>query len=225
MQCYTKSLYYVLGEEKMTTLPKFIMKAALLCLLFAPVGCATLAVTDKKELAPAGAKQEVNLGIQASGDRLREVLKNPEGSVVKSATGTLFDKITLLPPDARFQQPSEVLAAHGTDYILSVGIGDISVMGDLNPLWFVSLPILFFKIYAPIVTFEPTVSLDVTLRDARSGAILIQKQVSETSSDHYSPSNPSEKVRNLISLTINNSLVSILRETQTSIAAARQGKR
>jgi len=151
-------------------------------------------------------------------------LQSPDGSVVKSATGTLFEKVTLLPPDSRFQQPAEVMAAYGTDYILSVGIGDISVMGDLNPYWFASIPLLFFKVYAPIVTFEPTVSLDVTLRDARSGSILMQKQVSESSSDHYSPSNPSDKVRGLISLTINNALVSIMRESQTSIAAARQGK-
>ncbi len=207
----------------MMTLSRCFLRVALLFLLVAASGCATLHVTDRKELEPAGARQGVNLGIQASGDRLREVLN--EGSVVKGATGPMFDKITLLPPDSRFQQPADVLAAHGTDYILSVGIGDISVTGDLNPYWFASLPILFFKIYAPIVTFEPTVSLDVTLRDARSGAILIQKQVSESSSDHYSPSNPSEKVRGLISLTINNALVSILRETQTSIAASRQGTR
>lgn len=207
----------------MITLSRCFMKIALLCLLFAASGCATLNVTDMKALAPAGARQGVNLGIQASGDRLREVLN--EGSVIKRATGTMFDKVTLLPPDTRFQQPADVLAAHGTDYILSIGIGDISVTGDLNPYWFASLPILFFKVYAPIVTFEPTVSLDVTLRDARSGSILIQKQVSESSSDHYSPSNPSEKVRGLISLTINNALVSIMRETQTKIAAARQGTR
>jgi len=208
----------------MTTLHKCFITITLLGLLMAVSGCATLDVTPKKELTPAGARQAVNLGIQASGDRLREVLQAPDGSVVKSATGTLFDKVTLLPPDSRFQQPAEVMAAHGTDYILSIGIGDISVMGDLNPYWGLSLPILFFKIYAPIVTFEPTVSLDVTLRDARSGSILMQKQVSESSSDHYSPSNPSDKVRGLISLTINNALVSIMRESQTSIAAARQGK-
>lgn len=208
----------------MTTLHKCFITITLLGLLMAVSGCATTAVTPKKELTSAGARQAVNLGIQASGDRLREVLQAPEGSVVKSATGTLFEKVTLLPPDTRFQQPADVMAAYGTDYILSIGIGDISVMGDLNPYWFASIPLLFFKVYAPIVTFEPTVSLDVTLRDARSGSILMQKQVSESSSDHYSPSNPSDKVRGLISLTINNALVSIMRESQTSIAAARQGK-
>lgn len=207
-------------------LPKRFIKLVLFCLvLITATGCATLDVTPKMELTPATGKQPVTIGIQASGDRLREVLRDTESSVVKSATGSLFDKVTLLPPDTRFQQPADVQATYGTDYILSIGISDISVNGDLNPIWFASLPLLFFKIYTPIVTFEPTVSLDVTLRDARSGAILIQKQVAESSADHYSPSNPSDKVRRLISMTINNALVSIMRESQTSIAAARQGKR
>jgi hypothetical protein len=206
-------------------LQKGLMKLVMFCLALTTVtGCATLDVTPKKDLAPATGKQPVTIGIQASGDRRREVLRDTESSVVKSATGSLFDKVILLPPDTRFQQPADVLASYGTDYILAIGIGDISVNGDLNPIWFASLPLLFFKIYTPIVTFEPTVSLDVILRDARSGAILIQKQVSESSADHYSPSNPSEKVRQLISMTINNALVSIMRESQTSIAAARQGK-
>jgi len=209
----------------MFTLPKFIMKAALLCMLFVAAGCATLSVTDRKELEPAGAKQQVNLGVLAGGERLREVINDPAGSVVKSSAGTMFEKVTILPNETRFQQPADVLASHGTDYILSVGLGDINVMGNLNPIWFASLPILFFKVYTPIVTFEPTVTLEVTLRDARSGAMLIQKQVNESSSDHYSPYNPSDKVRNLVALTINNALVSILRDSQTSIAAARQGKR
>jgi len=207
------------------TIPKCIMKIALLCLLLAASGCATLSVTDRKELTPAGEKQAVNLGIQAAGERLREVINDPAGSVVKSSAGTLFEKVTILPTETRYQQPADVLASHGTDYILSVGLGDINVMGNLNPIWFASLPILFFKIYTPIVTFEPTVTLEVTLRDARSGAMLIQKQVNESSADHYSPYNPSDKVRSLVALTINNALVSILRESQTKIAAARQGAR
>lgn len=208
----------------MTTLREVCLKLTLLCLLVAIGGCATLDVTPRKELTPAGAKQPVHLGIQANGDRLREVLQAAEGSPAKAAVGTLFDRVTLLSPETRYQQPADIKAAYGTDYILSVGINDISVNGDLNPIWFASLPLVFFKIYTPIVTFEPNVSLDVTLRDAASGKILTQKQVSENSADHFSPSNPSEKVRALISRTINNALVNILRESQTSIAAARQGK-
>jgi len=206
-------------------LQKSLMKLVMFCLVVTTAtGCATLDVTPKKALTPATGKQPVTIGIQASGERLREVLKG-ESSVVKSATGSLFDKVTLLPPDTRFQQPADVQATYGTDYILAIGIDDINVSGDLNRIWFYSFLLFPFKIYTPIVTFEPTVSLDVILRDARSGAILIQKQVSESSADHYSPSNPSEKVRQLVSLTINNALVSIMRESQTSIAAARQGNR
>jgi len=194
-----------------------------LLLLF--TGCATLDVTSKKTLTPATAKQSVTLGLQAAGDRLQEVVNDPESSPVKAASGQLFDKVTLLPKESKFMQPREIQAAYGVDYILAVGISDISVSGDLNPYWFASLPMLFFKIYAPIVTFQPGVALDVTLRDAATGTVLMQKQVMEASSDHYAPNDPGPKVRKLISLTINNAMVTIMADAQKSIAAARQGAR
>ncbi|HZV82808.1 MAG TPA: hypothetical protein VFF53_11645 [Geobacteraceae bacterium] len=207
------------------TILRRCLKLTLICLLLAASGCATLEVTPKKSLTPAGDKQAVTLGIQASGDRLREVLQDPETALVKTAGTGMFDKVTMLPPDARFMQPADVRAAYGTDYILSVSIGDISVNGDLNPYWFASLPLVFFKVYAPIVTFEPNVSLEVSLRDARSGTMLMQKQVSENSADHYAPSNPGDKVRKLISRTLNNAMVGILRDSQMAIAAAGKGTR
>src|SRR5512138_1490568 len=129
----------------MNTLRRCCLSITLVSLLFAASGCATLEVTPKKSLTPAGDKQAVTLGIQASGDRLREVLQDPETALVKTAATGMFDKVTMLPPDARFMQPADVRTAYGTDYILSVSIGDISVNGDLNPYWFLSLPIVFFK--------------------------------------------------------------------------------
>jgi len=201
---------------------RLLLPGALLLLV---TGCATLDVTQKKTLAPAGEKQPVILGIQSAGDRLIEVLDAGDGSIIKSASGQLFDKVILLPKESKFKQAKEIHTAYGVDYILSVGIGDISVSGDLNPYWFASLPLLFFKVYAPIVTFQPGVSIDVTLRDAATGTVMIQKQVMEASSDHYAPNNPSPEVRKLISLTINNALVAIMRETQQSVAAARMGKK
>lgn len=202
-----------------------IVKVLLPGLLILAAGCATLDVTPRKALVPVGARQPVTLGIQAAGDRIIELLGSTEGSLVKSASGRLFDKVILLPKETKFMQPKEIQSAHAVDYILSVGIGDISVSGDLNSYWFASLPMLFFKVYAPIVTFQPGVSIDVTLRDAATGAVLMQKQVMETSSDHYAPKNPSPEVRKLISLTISNALVSIMGDAQKSIAAARQGKK
>jgi len=187
-------------------------------------GCATLDVTPKKALDQAGAKVPVALGVQAAGERLVEALDASEGSIIKSASGQLFDKVVLLPKESKFKQAKEIHSAYGVDYILSVGISDIGVSGNLNPYWFASLPLLFFKVYAPIVTFQPEISLDMTLRDASTGAVLVQKQVMETSYDHYAPADPGEKVRALISLTINNALVSIMRDTQKNVAAARQGK-
>ncbi len=209
------------GIMKMATIKRLLLSGSLLLML---AGCATLDVTPKKALSPATDKQSVTIGIQASGDRLVETLNAADGALVKSASGTLFDRVIILPKESKYQLPQEVKAAHAVDYILSIGIGDISVSGDLNPLWFASLPLLFFKVYAPIITFQPGISLDMTLRDATSGAVLMQKQVMEVSSDHYAPSDPGAKVRQLISLTINNALVAIMRDAQQSIAAARKGK-
>ena len=140
-------------------------------------GCATLEVTSKKDLTPVVEKQAVTLGIQALGDRLTDTISDPQSSIIRAASGQLFDKVILLPKEARFKQPQEIMAATGVDYILSLGIGDISVSADLNPIWFASLPLFVFKIYTPIVTFQPGVAIDVTLRDARTGTVLIQSRL------------------------------------------------
>jgi hypothetical protein len=194
-------------------------------LLLVFTGCASLDVTTRKELTPATERQGVTLGLQAAGDRLQDVVTDPENSLINAASGKLFDKVTLLPKESKFMQPQDIQSAYKVDYILAVGISDISVSGDLNPIWFASLPLLVLKIYTPIVTFQPGVALDVILRDARTGAVLMQKQVMESSSDHFAPSNPGPKVRKLISLTISNALVSVLRDSQQSIAVARRGGR
>lgn len=216
-------------------------------LLLTFVGCATLDVTQKKTLAPAGEKQPVTLGVQAVGDSQQKTVDTPKGTValgtkasggrlvdaldtsedsfIKASSGRLFDKVVLLPKESESMEPKEINSAYKVDYILSVGVGGINVSHNLNPIWFASFPMLFFKKYAPIVTFEPKVSLDVKLIDATNGAILMQKQVTETSTDHYAPKDPRPEVRKLISRTINNAMVPIMSEAQQSIAAARQGKK
>lgn len=216
-------------------------------LLLAFAGCATLDVTQKKALDPAGEKQPftlgvqvvgdsqqktvdtpkgtVELGTQAAGGRLVEALDTSEDSIIKASSGKLFEKVVLLPKESDSMEPKEINSAYKVDYIMSVGVGGINVSHNLNPIWFASFPMLFFKKYAPIVTFEPKVSLDVKLIDAATGAILMQKQVTETSADHYAPKDPRQEVRKLISLTINNAMVPIMRDAQQSIAGARQGKK
>lgn len=191
--------------------------------LFLFSGCATLDVTAKKSFTPAGEKLPVTIGVQAAGDRLLEVLDSSGDSIIRGADGKLFEKVILLPKESKFLQLQETKRAYGIDYILSVGISDISVSADLNPIWFASLPLLVFKVYTPIVTFQPGVSLDVALRDASTGSLLMQKQVVEASSDHYAPMSAGPYVRKLISLTINNALVSIMQDTQKSIASAKKG--
>ena len=223
---------------------KLLLSGALL-LFFA--GCATLDVTQKKTFDSTGEKQPVTLGIQASGDGRQDAhdtTKNPviigievageslldaldtsEGSIIKAASGKLFEKVLLLPKESEAMQQNQIQSAYKVDYIMSVVIGDVTVKHNLNPLWFASFPMLFFKMYAPIVTFQPEVSLQVKLSDAATGVTLMQKHVRETSTDHFAPKNPRPKVRKLISLTINNALVSIMRVAQQSVAAARQGKK
>lgn len=196
--------------------------------LLISAGCATLEVTAQKALVSGGEKQPVTLGVQASGDRLLEVLGTSDDSIIRGADGKLFDRVTLLPKESKFMQPQEMQSTYKVDYILAVGISDISVDANLNPYWFATLPLLFLnpfiKTYVPMVSFEPGVSLDFTLRDAASGKALMQKQVIESSSDHYSPTKPGPKVRKLVSMTINNAFVSIMQDSQKSIASARKGK-
>lgn len=182
-------------------------------------GCATLTVTPQQPVTSTAAKQPVSLGIQVAGERLTQALSDPNESAATAASGTLFEKVVLLPKESRVKSPAEIQAAFGTDYILSGTIADVNVSGNLNPIWFISMPILFFKPYAPIVTFEAIVTLECTLRDARSGAVIMQKETSSVVTDYFSPMNPQEKVRKLISRGINNAFVSVLEETQQKIAA------
>lgn len=195
---------------------------AVIWLLLMAGGCATLDVTAKKNLEPVTEKQPVTLGIQANGDRILELVKEPGNPLVSAASEKLFAKVLLLPKEAKLLEPKNIQAKFAVDYVLTIGIGDINVSGDLNPYWFASLPLLVFKVYAPIVTFHPEVTLDMTLRDANSGTVLLQKQVIETSTDHYSPKDPGEKIRKLSAVAINNAVVAIMRTSQQSIAAARK---
>ena len=223
---------------------RLLLPGALLLLV---TGCATLDVTQKQGFDSIGEKQPVTLGIQATGDgrqvahdtsrnpvvigtdiageSLVDALDTSEGSIVKTASGKLFEKVLLLPKESEAMQLNEIKSAYSADYLLSVVIGDVTVKHNLNPLWFASFPMLFFKMYAPIVTFQPEVSLQVKLSDAVTGVTLMEKQVLETSTDHFAPKNPRPEVRKLISRTINNALVSIMRDAQQSVAAARQEKK
>jgi len=223
---------------------RLLLPAALLLLV---TGCATLEVTQKKAFDSTGEKQSVTLGVLATGDgrqdahdtsknpvvigievaseSLLDALDKSEGSIIKASSGKLFEKVLLLPKESEAMQLNQIKSAYQVDYIMSVVIGDVTVKHNLNPLWFASFPMLFFKMYAPIVTFQPEVSLHVKLSDAATGVTLMQKQVLETSTDHFAPKNPRPEVRKLISLTINNALVSIMRDAQESVAAARQEKK
>jgi hypothetical protein len=185
-------------------------------------GCATLSVTPLQHPQASAARQPVTLGILASGVRLRESLNDPDQSIVKEASGTLFERVIVLPPEARFKSAEELRASYGADYVATVNISDINVNGNLNPYWFASLPLFFFKPYAPIVTYEATASLESTLRETRSGAVVMQKEVDATVTDHFSPKDPQAKVRGLISRGINNAMVGLMGDFQQKISGLKQ---
>lgn len=209
-------------------------------------GCATMDVTARKALEPTVDNQQVVLAVQTAkytrpdsvdtykGDKIIEVddaverlfdtLDSTEGSVIKDASGKLFKSVVLLPKGSESMPQKEIRSVHGADYILTLGIGYINVNHKLNRNWFYSLPMVFFKMYAPIVTFKPQIVLDIKVSNAATGAVLLQKQVVETSTNHFAPKDPGPEVRKLISLTINNALVSILQDTQKSIATAVKNK-
>ncbi len=199
-----------------------LTSALLICAVTLLGGCATLEVTPQQTFKTGLSKLPVNVGIQASGERLRSALAPAPGSVVSLATGNLFNKVELLPPDARYRQPAEIRSTYGTDYILAVTISDINVQGNLNPYWFASIPLFFFKPYVSIVTFSATVTLDTSLIDARTGAVILQKDASENVTDHFSPMDAENKVPQLITRCINNALIVTLEEARSRIAGSTQ---
>ncbi len=184
-------------------------------------GCATLDVTPRQQVDPAMKKKPVVVGVEAAGLRLQEALNDSRESAIAATSGTLFDKVIMLPPEARMKTPQDIRTEYGADYLMSLTINDINVDGKLNPIWFASIPLFFFKPYAPIVTFETVVTLDSTVRDTRTGAVVMQKQSSEVTTDHFSPKEPQDKVRKLIGRGINNSVVGLLEELNGKVGGGK----
>jgi hypothetical protein len=190
--------------------------AAVLMMSFGIAGCATLKVTPLKEVKPV-TKQPVKVGIQVRGDRLHDALQNPEGSAINAVSGKLFENVLLLPSDSLLKDPTDAGMSNGVDYVLTTTISDVSVSGNLNPYWFIAMPLLVFKPFTPIVTFESTVTLDHSIRDVKTGKDILRKQLSATATDHYSPINPQDKVRNLVGRAINNDFISVFEELHGKI--------
>ena len=183
-----------------------------LAAIFTFNGCATLAVTPLQTTKTTVAKQPFSLGIQALGGRLQEVLSNSTNSNVNASLGQIFSKVTLLPNETSRKSPEEVQKTYGTDFIYTTSISDVSVAGNLNPIWTATFPLLFFKPLAPIVTFEAHVTLDNSMVDARTSRLILQRQSTAVVTDHFSPMNPQDKVRGLVSRGINNAMVDFLDE-------------
>lgn len=181
-------------------------------------GCATLDVTPPYKLKTVEAVLPVTVAINATGERLRDALSDPSESAMIAASGKLFEKVILLPVEMRFKPTEEIKKAYKADYILSIQLTDVNVHGDLNPIWFASIPIFFFKPLTPIITFDATASLDCTVLEVKTGSIVLQREVSASSTDHFSPVNPREKVRNLTTRSINGALAISLEELSGKIS-------
>lgn len=190
--------------------------AVVLMMSFGLAGCATLKVTPLKEVKPV-TKQPVKVGIQVRGERLYDALQNREESAVTAASGKLFENVLLLPGDSLLKDPTDAGMSSGVDYVLTTTISDVSVSGKLNPYWFITMPLLVFKPFTPIVTFESVVTLDHVVREVKSGKDILRKQISAVATDHYSPINPQDKVRGLVGRAMNNDVITALEELHGKI--------
>ncbi|MDD2367281.1 MAG: hypothetical protein PHN84_14075 [Desulfuromonadaceae bacterium] len=180
-------------------------------------GCATLEVTPPHQLKTAEKTVPATVLVEAAGERLRGAFSTSEESVLNAASGKLFEKVIMLPEEMQSKSPEELKAIYGSAYVLSVNIADVNVHGDLNPFWFIAAPMLFFKPLAPIVTFESTVTLYGEAVEAGAGALLLKREFSETSTDHFSPVKPEEKVRKLTTRSINGALALMLEELHSTV--------
>lgn len=194
----------------------FSRLAALLFALSILAGCATLEVSPRLAPDPAPAKSPLKLGILPASERVRTLFSTGD-SPIMAALSQRYGKVVLLPPSSRLDTLETIRATHDVDRLLTVGVDDFTVNGSLNPLWFASLPLLFFKPYAPIVTFDAVVTLDAVERELPSGKVLLQKSVSERVTDHFSPRNPQDRVQELIDRGVNNALVTLLRDMDRSV--------
>lgn len=190
--------------------------AASLALLLILSGCATLEVSPRLLPDPAPVKSPLKLGVQPASERVRTLLA-PGDSPIMAALSHRYGKVVLLPPSSRLDTLETIRSTHDVDRLLTVGVNDFTVNGSLNPLWFASIPLLFFKPYAPIVTFDAVVMLDGVVRELPSGKVLFQKEVSERVTDHFSPRNPQDRVQELIDRGVNNAMVSLLREMDRTV--------
>lgn len=185
-------------------------------LLFLLSGCATLDISPRNALPPSAEKITTSIALQPSGERVRGVLADPPAPLLP-ALESAYSRVVLLPSGTLFQSAEQIRKEHNVDYILTLGVQDFSLNGSLNPIWFASLPLLFFKPYVPIVTFEATVTLESTLRDAASGEIVAKKQMTSVVTDHFSPKNPQENVQELIGRGVNNGLIDLFADLKQQL--------
>lgn len=186
-------------------------------------GCATLAVTEEPSPKLPEKPIPARLGVHVSGDSLKKAFSDPDRKTLGLAPGQYFTDIRLLPPETRYIAPQDIFEQFGVDLILQLQIADTRSSEDMNPLFFAAIPLTFFIPLAPVATFENTITVEVSLRDARTGHLLWAKTESTVATDHFSPIKPEEKIAGLARRGLHNAVVKIFETVKQELVAYQPG--
>lgn len=209
--------------DRTNLLPNCLRALALLTALGSAAACGTLDVTE--DPAPKAPEKAIGarLGVHVTGEALKRAFADPNRRKLGLAPGQYFADVILLPPDTRYVAPQDILDQFGADLILQLQMADTKSSGELNPLFFAGIPLMYFMVYTPIMTYETTITLEANLRDARTGRLLWAKTEPTLATDHFSPIGPEEKVAGLAERGLHNAVVKVFETLKSELAAYRPG--
>jgi hypothetical protein len=192
--------------------------------LGASSGCGTLAVTEEPSPKLPQKPIPARLGVHVSGEALKKVFSDADRRKVGLAAGQYFSDIVLLPPATRYIAPQDIRDQFGVDLILQLQMADTKTSGELNPYFFLAMPMAWFEVLAPIVSYEVTVDLEANLRDARTGKLLWAKTQPTRATNQFSPVAPEQKVAGLAELGLRTAIVKVFEEIRPQLASYELGK-
>jgi hypothetical protein len=192
------------------------------CLVFS--GCGTLAVTEEPSPKLSEKPIQARLGVHVTGEALKRAFSDPDRRNLGLAPGQYFADIRLLPPETRYIAPQDILDQFGADLILQLQVTDTKSSGDMNAIFFAAIPLTFFEPLAPIMSYEVTVMLEASLRDAHTGRLLWAKTEPTTATDHFSPIGPEEKMAKLSERGLRNAVVKVFETLRKELAAYQPGE-
>lgn len=206
-------------NRKSWLLPAVVLTS---CLVFS--GCGTLAVTEEPSPKLSEKPIQARLGVHVTGEALKRAFSDPDRRNLGLAPGQYFADIRLLPPETRYIAPQDILDQFGADLILQLQVTDTKSSGDMNAIFFAAIPLTFFEPLAPIMSYEVTVMLEASLRDAHTGRLLWAKTEPTTATDHFSPIGPEEKMAKLSERGLRNAVVKVFETLRKELAAYQPGE-